>query len=385
MLYTKTFKEHAVGGYHDSSAYERSATIDSINEYPKWKEAFNLTVQTKIHGDRHIIYKMHKEDCADGTYIKKDQNDEHLYIDGKLQYLSFEEKCVMLGANRFSYWFAAFDSITGLCVARTQDEWGCLLVLVADEYRNLGIGSSLVQMTLRRNPEAYSGGFTPQGFHNRHRAFSNIVREDFAAGGYRKAYLEGSLSISTIRLIRDSLKPAKSKIRSIPQHLFEPNDPSKIMYYSDGGATYSYHTDSLMVGDIREESWGSRKILEKCLGFVFIMEAMNTPPRLLRYTGMTPKHTLDILFLAMGQLAGKSVYIDTEDAKNLELERDPRFISTSNKADSNGRLSFTVAVDTSLVMHKFNSAHNHLIKRFDEYNEKESLIFESLDAMSESA
>ena len=54
-----------------------------------------------------------------------------------------------------------------------QDEWGCILIHIAEEYQGFGLGPILGKLAREYYPSKSSGGFTNAGYTN----FINVYRD----------------------------------------------------------------------------------------------------------------------------------------------------------------------------------------------------------------
>ena len=77
-----------------------------------------------------------------------------------------EKKLFITDKNRYDYEFLIYDVDNNTVAGKTQDEWGALLVRVAEEYSGFGFGELLVSLHRKYVPHVDSGGFTPQGENN---------------------------------------------------------------------------------------------------------------------------------------------------------------------------------------------------------------------------
>lgn len=372
------------GRAHDSSAYKRAAAFDGLNEDRLDYNRFSTIVSTQLIGGRLIQFRSMCEDRAtEYKYLRRDEDRMPLRVDGDLQHYTVDEMIEELGADRYRYWFAAFDLRTGKVVGRTQDEWGCLLVLVPDEYANMGIGAKLVRLQLEKHPDMDSGGFTPQGYSNRHRVYSNAVRQAFAAGYYREQYKAGALTMANIRAIRSNLRDAKPRFKHTGKLSLNPLDPLCLGVHSDMGAVYMYHNALYTDEDINQNvAWGEMRTTELCIGYAYVLEGIDTR-RLLNSYGQDLKTERNAVMLAIASIQGDTVYIEHETIQRLDLDHCAGLVRTDEALDSMRRIPFraTLELDEFLALH--NRKHNALQQRFDPYMERTYNILEQLVSLSE--
>lgn len=372
------------GRRHASSAYLRAAAFDDLNDETKDYSRFTAIESTKLVGGRLIQFRSMCEDRAtEYKYIRDNDEGMPLRINGELQYYTTEEMIDLLGAERHHHWFAAFDLRTGKVVGRTQDEWGCLLVLVPEEYANMGIGTELVKLQLEKHPDMDSGGFTPQGYSNRHRVYSNSVRRAFAASYYRDQYKTGTLTMDNIRTIREDLRDAKPRFKHTGKLSLNPLDPLRLGVHSSMGAVYMYHNALYTDEDINPNvAWGEMQTTELCLGYAYVLEGIDTR-RLLNSYGQDLRTERNAILLAIASMQGDTVYIERETTQRLDLDHCAGLARTGEALDSMRRIPFraTVALDEFLALH--NRKHNALQQRFDPYMERTYNILEQLVSLSE--
>ena len=100
---------------------------------------------------------------------------------------------------------AAFDG--DVCVGAAQDEWGCVLYMVADEYKGRGIGTTIGHLYRSIYPGKGSGGFTADGSNAFKRIHRKFVEDAWRTGKYRKAITDGTMTEDRVHEIVDSVAP----------------------------------------------------------------------------------------------------------------------------------------------------------------------------------
>lgn len=202
--------------YHDSDAYSNN-TVDSIDSLMKFLDDDDKLTHTtlnrfKANGLRFRLVQT-KEDLANRNYSKRGLNadGEMDYIrdeNGDLIPLSHDEKLEMIernGWNRYEYEHRVYDEQTGKCVANTQDEYGCLLFIVADEYKGFGFGQKLLEADFAVNDYRHSGGYTPSGQKSTDLFYDSQIRKAMAHGEFSKMVRSGEKSVEEVK---DILKAA---------------------------------------------------------------------------------------------------------------------------------------------------------------------------------
>tara|TARA_B100000700_G_scaffold71271_1_gene79257 strand:- start:24871 stop:26172 length:1302 start_codon:yes stop_codon:yes gene_type:complete len=204
---------------HDSSAYNFSIlspeyNSEKIHNYPEIKKHF-------VRANINFQIREKKIDRWQFTYTKKDSEGNILYNKktGLAETLSDEEKKDKI-FPRYEYEHAVIDLNDKKVVAKTQNEWGCLLVSVAEEYQGLGIGQELLNYHRNIYPFRYSGGQTPNGQIAFNRCYQEKVSKYLREGKYRRDYLEKKLSLKRIKEILTSAEVGKVNIEK-KQELFK--------------------------------------------------------------------------------------------------------------------------------------------------------------------
>lgn len=164
-------------------------------------------------------------------YVKYDADDKMLRDEAGNPVYFTDEEVRLLGKRNEDHQIAIFHD--GQQVATLQDEWGCVLVVVAQEYRRFGLGPFLHRIARTLYPSKPSGGFSPQGERSFARVHRWFVRNALANGTYRQMVREGRITMDRVREIIDS---AKASMTWAPERAAsqEPvvSDPSKWLLYA---------------------------------------------------------------------------------------------------------------------------------------------------------
>lgn len=198
--------------YHRSGAY--SSTLAELNQYPK-DDYSRLISNIKKKGIDFVV-KAQVVDYMQKPWFKYESNHKPIIINGVHQQLTQEEKELALkGKERYLYHFAIFNE-QNECVALTQEEYGCLLVRVAAEYKGFGLGPYLVGLHRKYFPDADSGGFTVPGINNLLKVHTQFVKDYLASGKYSKLVKDKVLTIDKVKEITKYVDkvPTKSNLAS---------------------------------------------------------------------------------------------------------------------------------------------------------------------------
>lgn len=153
------------GKWHPSDAYKTTAnklnTYTRIEDYPTLIETFNGVEYRR--SDKPLKYVKPNED----GFAMREENGNAIYLT--------EDEIAEKGLKSKSDDLAAF--IDGKAVGMAADEWGAILVLVAKEYQNKGIGTKLTTIYRTANPWKDSGGFTNAGMKQIRRVYDYLIGE----------------------------------------------------------------------------------------------------------------------------------------------------------------------------------------------------------------
>lgn len=201
--------------YHDSDAYSNNS-VESVDSLMKFLDGNDkLTHKTlnrfKANGLRFKLVQT-KEDLANRNYSKRglDQDGQMDYVrdeNGDLIPLTYDEKLEMIKRNgweRFQYEHRIYDEQSGKCVANTQDEYGCLLFIVSDEFKGFGFGQKLMDADFAFNGYRHSGGYTPSGQKSTDLFYDSQIRKAMANGEFSKMVRSGEKSIEYVKDLLNS-------------------------------------------------------------------------------------------------------------------------------------------------------------------------------------
>lgn len=170
-------------------------------------------------------------------------------------YFTDEERAA-LGYPRYNYSIAVVDE-ENQCVASLQDEWGCVLVMVAREYRGFGFGAMLVELAYTIEPAKPSGGFTESGFRTFRKVYREFVGQALRAGRYRQLIQDGVLTMSRVKEIIASAN-LENRSKAPAKRDLANRDPRDWLLYGTDTTFILYdrklreHTD--------DEHWGDQML-----------------------------------------------------------------------------------------------------------------------------
>lgn len=372
---------------HDSEAY--SASISSL-QYAK----SNLTKATRLFTRTlkgiQIAFFGLAHSKLDNKYVRHDENGDINRYDGEIQYYSKRELEKLFAGKLMEYEFYAVDDSTGKIVGRVQDEWGCLLVMVASEYHGLGIGPELVKLARTYEPEKDSGGFTPLGLKNFKKVHTAFVKNAMSKGFYSKMVNSGQMTATRAKEIVSSAnfvqKTGDFETKaSIGENPLNPSNlyknETKDWLLADFHGMYVLYNKKLidMWNDDRHEAFINRFIL----GASYAAGGYHHEDRkpLIHFTvgGQTDqlKKLMMKIQLADCRLHGDSLRVMDEDMKFID-ESTVTFGDSVNPGEKTvipGKsYQFSDYADFILAEHKWR-------KSVDKYNEFENWLMESAESL----
>lgn len=220
--------------WHDSGSYD--TTVKGMNKWGNQYDSKNLVRRFNVN-DRNFELHRKSEDRWDNQYVKTDDDGEIVRIGNEVQYLSPEEKQKLIPEDkRYDHQFNVYDVTDGepVLVGNTLNEWGALLVQVAQEYRNFGLGTMLVKAKRDVDPTVDSGGVTPSGHANLKRVHSEMVREYLRDGIYTELIKQGVLTKDQVKEIVGGLtdKPKKDNKK------LNTSNPEDMLVMTDDGQSH---------------------------------------------------------------------------------------------------------------------------------------------------
>lgn len=262
---------------HPNSAYDVS--VADLNQYDyQRKENFpRLLRRIRRHGlDFELRLGTEK--------IEKTDPDRNIIrIDGEIQYYTDEE------CQRMGYWLLGlFEGDT--MVGAVQDEWGCVLVWVAREYRRFGFGSILLKMAYSIQPDKSSGGFTSKGFATFRRVYREFVGDALKSGLYRKLIQQGDITLERVKAIVASASTIPRSTQSAEMNLSSENASDWLLYVGEHGdfIIYNRNLRGVLEEGERADYFAERMI--KGIAYVPIHEGHSETWAMLRvFGGDSPK------------------------------------------------------------------------------------------------
>lgn len=387
--------------------HENAYQNNELSSYSS-PEDFPKTVNRFISYGMKFEIREKKKDLRLNNYYKVDDNGDPLRDENKeLVYLTMEEKEKLFPEEkRYKYEHAIFDVKKKCIVAETQDEWGCLLITVANEYRGLNIGQKLLNYHRTIYPYRDSGGHTIQGANAFFAFYQEKVSKYLSSGNYRKDIDNGLITIEKVKEILDSAHLTKEVIKNRKEDFKKYNleyesfhervqknkkNSSSINYDFTDPRDFALHIDDScfailynkkafeMLNTKNEKDFFTDQGL---LGYVYIGGVYNADaiPKLFRLHGINDKVKSFMIDLALHMSYKEPIRIFAEDLPYLSEKSKGNIHS---KMLENGMMQVTLEskyMENLDFMHQYNLQYR---KRVDPYEEKFNIMHERLTAMTD--
>jgi hypothetical protein len=220
--------------FHPDNAYEMD--VEKMNSFgdPKDQQYPTLIRTIKVHNVPFEI-RMNKEDRFLGKFIKHTPDGEILRDEHGNPIYYTRDELMRSDKRRWEYSFAVYQGDNR--IAYTADEWGCMLVAVASEYRGWGFGPMILKMARTVEPGKTSGGFTPAGYYNITKVYREFVRDYLKSGMYSFLVKSGQLSVERAKAIIQSAQQAyQAKKVDKPKYNLNTNNPQDwLLYVGEAG------------------------------------------------------------------------------------------------------------------------------------------------------
>lgn len=237
LNYNKTFQEfleivNPSHKMHDSDSYSGHIEIyrhenkfnEDVYDFDRFGIKFSLRMQITDLWANH------------NDYSQKDKNGEPLRTkngNGKIIYHTKETiKKIFPAEKRFEYEHAIFDTTNNKLAARTQDEWGALLIQTDPVYAGFSLGEELLYHHRKTYPVRDSGGYSPQGYLCEKRVFRRNVLEnmDESLPEKRKAEILDSVSDVLTFSEREHTNKPDFNLNNSDDFLVRVNERSILIY-----------------------------------------------------------------------------------------------------------------------------------------------------------
>jgi len=248
---------------------------------------------------------------------------------------------------------AAFNE-EGMIVAVGQDEWGAVLISVAEEYKGKGIGPIMQKIYTELYPEKESGGFTPSGLNNAVKVWEKEVRNFLAAGIYSNLIRKGEISKERVQDIVDGLS-GKVDYQSLLPKKIPQKEKDYLIYYNGANSFILYDKDYLLDHDMK---------------YIYAYIHFETKPTtdddelyVYRFEYESDKDRQTIFYIAIQQLQSEGIKIkEDEPGSDYFKYDDMKYIDVDE-----GYFNLTKGVFSNLNL--LYSKERQLRNQIDKYNE----------------
>lgn len=291
-------------GKHHPPSYSwsiRSDRYKKLSDYPE-------LLFRKIINGLTFEFRLKTIDKMKGRYLKfagdeflRDEHGEPLYYteeelrNGAIPYLI---------THPYDWRVGVFHD--GQYVGGSQNEWGAMLISVADEYRGFGLGPIVAKLARERDPEKSSGGFTSAGKVNFLRVHDSMVRDYLKTGMYSHLVRKGVITLDRVKEIVGSIGERVKKKPEVNLNFTNSRDWN---LYGDYGWLILYDRKILdLMGNERYEYFVEKAIR----GVVFVDDR----GRIISLYGADKK--LHTLMLALAAQEENPLLIDKEDVQYVD-------------------------------------------------------------------
>jgi hypothetical protein len=354
--------------FHSDHAYDAPLTSHAFSrtkkDYPE------LLYRKRISGIAFEFRYKKTDRFADQKFIKTDPDGRPIEIGGQYQYFTIEE-LIALDRKRYEYGFAVFHGEQQVAV--TQDEWGCLLVMTAPEYRGFGLGSMITKLAWEVEPGKDTGGTSPGGYATVKKVYSQCVREYLRKGIYSQLVQKGILDVKRVKEITDSAQASSPSSQPAERPDLSSDDPRNYVLYGENGCFVLYDRklkDIINQGD-KMHFWAEKMVKGVC----YAGGGYHATDKLYlhQWGGDTPKVKNFMLSLALTYCAEERLplFIYKRD-----LPVDQSLVNVQS-TDPNGDL----VLGKTTVPYQSMVAQEKMFRRsFDKYDEFKSTMVEMAEA-----
>jgi hypothetical protein len=256
-------------------------------------------------------------------------------------------------------------------VAASQDEWGAMLIRVAQEYRGFGLGPILGKIARTIEPLKPSGGFTYAGRKNFIKTHREMVRDALKSGLYTKLVRQGKMSVERVKEIVDSAKLSVRQPAAKGDYSSTPKD--WVLYVGDSDFILYDRKLKDMIDEVGHWSYWTEKMVK---GLVLVREPREGQAIVVRFGGDTDKIKTLMISCAMSYCKNEGIAfnIDPEDRKYV----DPKYGAVSEESHYlTGFERYTVTISDDIPnFAAWAPIERQFRKSFDQYGEFKNSMME---------
>jgi hypothetical protein len=400
-----TFKEYFYAVNEDGKIHPDNAYTFKLEDYITEEDEFPILLNRfKTHGLNFEIREQEvdrwKEDYCDiddEGNVLRDKDDKTIQLS--------QEKKEKLIKPRYKYEHAIVDSRTQKVIGKTQDEWNCLLITVADEYKGMSLGEKLLETHRDKYPFRYSGGHTPAGKEVLYRMYQNKVSKFLSNGNYSKSIKENLISKEKVKEILesamidkkhvskrkeeyaeydlkiDSFRERKTrqseKSKEINYDMYNPED---ILLHIDNNFAVLYNKKAF--NKINTDDINEHFIEQGLLGYSYIggVYGADSIPKLFRLYGKNEKIKSFMAEVAMNLYVGEPIRVFKEDVKLLN---DSVLKNSIEGLNRDGMIQYELKNKTIDNLDVMSYLEKQFRNKNDKYDEKWTLVHEEISKLAE--
>lgn len=404
LTFTEYLKEiNPKNESHPDSAYS-NVSLESMNSYNSPEEYSTLLYRFKNCG---VEFQMKQKtiDMTDESYVKHDKDGDILRDEKGLAICYTKEELIkkIKKENRYKYENAIVETKSQKVIAFTSDEWGCLLVQVANEYLGMGLGEKILTEQRKKNPFRHSGGFTPDGQRTIFKVYQNKIKDFMINGGYSKAVMNGEININQVKRILNSALITKKhlsneKIEYISKYkietyrerinkkkekeqLYDLSDPKDILLHTDKNVVYLYNKKLFKI--IGNDNNYPENFIEKGMfGYAYIGGTYHTEstPKLFRIYAKNDKIKSFLIEVALNLFENEKINIFDEDWNSISDNLKSKLLINKKEGSMTSVVLENKTMDNLDIL---NFIDRKFRKENDVYDEKWTIIQERMYALAE--
>lgn len=348
--------------WHPDDAYETDQKSLSgwttVANYPEViqrvrKNGMNFVVRMRSEKNRYVKWTEDKD-------ILRDESGNAVYYT--------DEEATALGKSLTTYEFAIFDE-QDKAVASFTDEWGCVLIQVASEFRGFGFGPYLAKIGRTVYPEKTSGGFTGSGRTNFLKVHKMFVSDALKNGRYREMLKQGKITVQRVKEIVTSVGIDHAPVA--PDQFDLAVRPDDLLLFADGNGTFVIYDRKIkdLMNNPRVEHFAEQMIA----GMIYV--AADVKWGIMHTYGGEPKAIRQFLLrcaMRHCQENGCVLLIDLEDIDDV----DPETMQVNHESIDSGYWRSEIKPKKTFDYKGLAAQEKTFRRSFDQYREFEYRLAE---------
>jgi 8-oxo-dGTP pyrophosphatase MutT (NUDIX family)/GNAT superfamily N-acetyltransferase len=261
------------------------------------------------------------------------------------------------------------------CVGTLQDEWGCTLIAVAQEYRGFGFGTLLGKMALTITPSRPTGGETPGGYQALRSAHREKVRDALTGGRYRDLISQNRISIQRVKeIVSTAGLPKKA---TATERDLNSRDPRDLLLFGNETTFVLYNRK--LKDHLDDDDYWVEKMVKGMIHFNYYTAANDKEYAIIYRFGGERQQVRAFLLRCAAHVCerdGVTLLVDEEDLSDV----DSRYLGQSHVHKLTGLSRAEVFVKDDLDPAPMVAQEATFRKSFDQYDEFYHRMVELADA-----